>query len=520
MPKQSCSIERLTIFEVNIMIAKCARFAVLFLFLSVLADSAAAQTTELTYQGQLNSSSIPANGSFDFEFALFDSAGAQIGPVLTRSGVAVTNGIFSANLDFGSSFPGATRFLEIRVKQSGGGAFTTLSPRQPVTSAPYSVRSINSENAVNATTATNALSLGGVAANQYLQSNGDGSGLTNLNARSVTSGTLANARLGQIPTANIADSAVTAVKIAPGQVVKSINGLKDNVTLAAGANVSITPSGNTLTIASTAGISGTGTTNTVPLWTSATGLGNSVITQSAQGRIGVGTANPSGRLEVIDIQGGQAAISARGTTTGTGLYAESQGSGFGITGFSLTGSGVHGTSSSGTGLEGSGRIGTRSYGSSIALTTSTGSGTGGIAVKATGSSWFSGDTTPLSVSNTGIGTGVVIGSAGNFGYISAFDYGVFQARTLLLNNSGGLVGIGTNTPTHTLSVNGSAAKPGGGSWDNFSDERLKNLKGRFNGGLKAVMKLQPLRYEYKSDNAVGVKSDGGISGSAPRRSRR
>jgi hypothetical protein len=72
----------------------------------------------------------------------------------------------------------------------------------------------------------------------------------------------------------------------------------------------------------------------------------------------------------------------------------------------------------------------------------------------------------------------------------------------------GRVGIGTTTPDQLLSVNGNANKPGGGSWLNFSDERLKNLKGRFNGGLKAVMKLQPLRYEYKKYNAVGIKSEG------------
>src|ERR1044071_9281884 len=36
----------------------------------------------------------------------------------------------------------------------------------------------------------------------------------------------------------------------PNQVVRSLNGLMGNVTLAAGANITITPSGNTLTIAS------------------------------------------------------------------------------------------------------------------------------------------------------------------------------------------------------------------------------------------------------------------------------
>ncbi len=72
----------------------------------------------------------------------------------------------------------------------------------------------------------------------------------------------------------------------------------------------------------------------------------------------------------------------------------------------------------------------------------------------------------------------------------------------------GNVGIGTAAPTQVLSVNGTAGKPGGGTWDVFSDERLKNIKGPFNTGLRAVMQLQPLRYEYKANNALGIKSEG------------
>jgi len=71
----------------------------------------------------------------------------------------------------------------------------------------------------------------------------------------------------------------------------------------------------------------------------------------------------------------------------------------------------------------------------------------------------------------------------------------------------GNFGIGTTTPDMKLSVNGDADKAlGGGSWQFFSDERLKNIKGRFNSGLKAVMQLQPIRYEYKRDNALGLQS--------------
>lgn len=93
------------------------------------------------------------------------------------------------------------------------------------------------------------------------------------------------------------------------------------------------------------------------------------------------------------------------------------------------------------------------------------------------------------------------GSWTMFDYVgSAFHAGITQ------NN--GNVGIGTTAPTQLLSVNGTAGKPGGGTWDVFSDERLKNIKGRYSTGLKALMQLQPVRYEYKSDNALGIKLPG------------
>lgn len=54
-----------------------------------------------------------------------------------------------------------------------------------------------------------------------------------------------------IDTIQLKDGGVTALKISAGQVVKSLNTLKDDVTLAAGNNITITPGGNTLTIAAT-----------------------------------------------------------------------------------------------------------------------------------------------------------------------------------------------------------------------------------------------------------------------------
>jgi hypothetical protein len=120
---------------------------------------------------------------------------------------------------------------------------------------------------------------------------------------------------------------------------------------------------------------------------------------------------------------------------------------------------------------------------------------------------------------TGIARFSQSGGAGvvDFGFGGASGAGWIQATSsanlatnfqFLINPNGGNVGIGTSAPTDTLSVNGTASKPGGGTWAVFSDERLKNIKGNFNSGLSAVMRLQPLRYEYKTDNALGIKSEG------------
>jgi hypothetical protein len=132
------------------------------LFFSLLLTAGTtAQSNVFTYQGNVNNAGSPANGSYDFEFALFDapSAGAQVGPAVSRSSVAVSNGIFSVQLDFGAAFTGPGRYLEIRVRQTGQPGFTTLSPRQFIASAPYSIKSLNTEN------------LGGTPASQFVLTN-------------------------------------------------------------------------------------------------------------------------------------------------------------------------------------------------------------------------------------------------------------------------------------------------------------------------------------------------------------
>lgn len=127
-----------------------------------------AQTSAFTYQGKLTDGGSAASGQYDFSFKLFaaSSGGSQIGSDFVVEDVQVSNGIFTVTLDFGSSPfvpPGGTH-LEIAVRPGAStGPYTTLLPRQPITSAPYAIQSLS------ATLAADSQNLGGVAADQYVQ---------------------------------------------------------------------------------------------------------------------------------------------------------------------------------------------------------------------------------------------------------------------------------------------------------------------------------------------------------------
>jgi len=134
----------------------------LLLTAALLRGSAHAQGTAFAYQGRLSDGASLANGNYDLRFAIFDaaSAGAQEGNTLTNAATVVTNGLFTVTLDFGNQFPGADRWLGIGVRTNGGGAFTSLDPRQLLTPTPYAIYS----SSANESATANAVINGAVSA--------------------------------------------------------------------------------------------------------------------------------------------------------------------------------------------------------------------------------------------------------------------------------------------------------------------------------------------------------------------
>jgi len=109
---------------------------------ATMAGAAASFSTSFTYQGQLTDEGSPADGDYDFQFALYDalSGGAQVGSNVSADDMTVTDGLFTVLLDFGAVFDGTALWLEIGVREgSSTGAYTILSPRQALTAAPYAL---------------------------------------------------------------------------------------------------------------------------------------------------------------------------------------------------------------------------------------------------------------------------------------------------------------------------------------------------------------------------------------------
>ena len=101
--------------------------------------------TAFTYQGVLEEGGVPANGTYDFVFQMFNAptGGNVVGNnPLMLADVVVTDGLFQVELDFGDLnffdsrrpiWDGNGRWLEVSV----GDPAQVLGPRQHITPTPY-----------------------------------------------------------------------------------------------------------------------------------------------------------------------------------------------------------------------------------------------------------------------------------------------------------------------------------------------------------------------------------------------
>ena len=266
-------------------------------------------------------------------------------------------------------------------------------------------------------------------------------------------------------TKNIMNGSVTAEKIADNEIVKSLNGFKDNVNLVAGSNVTITPSSNNLTISTTgssglilpfAGELSTPDTKAINILHSAsTGTNNGLYTviNSTLGSAVVGIVNSTtGATRSI--------FGENHSSTGYGVYGvttNTSGVNYGIYGrsYSTDGFGVYGFASRTTGTN---------YGVYGVSSSSTGTGVYGLASDNSGAENYG----VFGQANSPIGQGVrgvspYIGLYGRAELTSGLNYGIF-GRSLSTDGRGvhgtspyiGIYGVSTSTLGLSYGVYGSS----------------------------------------------------------------
>lgn len=442
------------IFE-SLMKTKLRYFLLLLALFAGVNRAAAQGTTAFTYQGQLQDGGTNANGTYAMIFKLYDAAtsGNQIGTAITNS-LGLFNGLFSVNLDFGAgAFNGSARWLDITVSN---GVSQTLSPRVPVLPTPYAQFAaiaatvtngaiMNSQLAPNAVATTNiqngAVTTAQIAIGAVTNANltANAVAATNIQNYAITTTQIAN---GAVTNRNLTANAVNATNIAGGQVVKSINGLTDNVTLSligvltAGANTVLFTNGYALQMSALVPNIQVFTTNgTFIVPTNVT----RIQVEMWGGGGGGGTGNSFG---------------GSGGGGGAGGYAFNVLNVVPGTNYPVT-VGIGGTN---------GVAGTFSSFSNLVSATGGGAGTNAVS-PANGGGGIGGTTTNslLSFGTGGATTNSIVLFAGNTGGPGGTIAGVGGNGASALGPIGGIGGLGGVTPNGTASgAGGNAHGPGAG----------------------------------------------------------
>ncbi len=297
----------------------------------------------ISFQGVLTDAqgNLVLDGNHALTLKLYDNVSSQ-NPLYTETQtVPVVKGVFNVIIGSVTALPASIAFDRayfLGVAVDGG---LELAPRTALTAVPYAIRADRANIAeALAPSATGVVTSINNQSGAVTMQGGGGTTVTNVgNAFTISSvggggtgiqgvqstdGSLAIQNPnGPVANLSVASNAITQDKIATGQVVKSINNLKDNVTLSAGSNVTITPNGNTLTISSSGGSSGVTSVNNVTgaVTLAASGgatintAGNTITINAGSGGGGTGiqgVQNTDNTLDITNPNGPTATINLKG----------------------------------------------------------------------------------------------------------------------------------------------------------------------------------------------------------------
>jgi len=444
---------------------------------------------EITYQGEIKDGGAPMSGTADLAFKLFNAGNVQVGPTVVKDDVVVTNGVFTTQVDFTNGgvipgiFDGNERFIEVTVNG------TTLAPKQRLAPAPHAaVASLLVMPYAERTVVSGSAF--------YLQNDASSPGTITIHAEMSSPDTGGVAVYGH---ASSPTSLNTAGVLGRSDAQNGYGVIGDATSLV----------GNVVGVyGSVASPSATGVVGIANSLTGGTkGVWGKVLSPSGHGgyfeglgyfsgRVGIANTSPSYALDVAAPTDERLVIrGVSGSSSGTYLTLDNTSGSGQPWNFVSTPTGMLnvGTTLESTRLSlsdnvvGIGRTTTIGAADFVVESDATGTGYGGMYLNtpsATGRPFY------------GYATG---GSAQSWSYYDGVtaSWRLHHAGDDRISVDGtGEVGIGTTSPAFLLHVDGSAGKPGGGSWSVASDARLKKNVEPLDGALESLLSLRGVTYEY------------------------
>ena len=201
------------------------------------------------------------------------------------------------------------------------------------------------------------------------------------------------------------------------------------------------------------------------------------------------------------------------SANGTVISAQAIGMGTSINAYSPNGAGIEAVSDSGTGINASSTSFTGVRASSVFGHAIDASSTDGYAVKGTsfygaGGRFDSSESYGVWATSENLTAGMFTSNTGNgvWGQSSADSGGYFYSEY-------GNGGYFTSGAGYSLVAAESAAKPGGGSWDAWSDSRVKENIKPYVKGLTEILLVNPVNYGYNglANTLKGIEYTGVIA---------